>query len=116
MNPKNQPCKICQKIFSSTGSDLCPECIEKYPFFLSFIEEGFIGVTGITFGRIEIYDNRSSGPFDIDELRFVFKDNKQKEARFYKFRDEWDFKNITRKELVGIKTILKSDFQEIIST
>jgi len=107
-------CKKCLKsyLFSSTDCDLCIDCVNKYPYFLSFIEEGFIGVDDVTFGRVEIYTNKESDGYAIDELRFLFKDNKLKNKEFYNFRDKWDFQNVTKIELKKVKKIIKENFYE----
>lgn len=111
---KIRNCKKCLKpyLFSSTDCDLCIDCINKYPYFLSFIEEGFIGVTGVTFGRVEIYTNKESDGYAIDELIFLFKDNELKNKEFYVFQDKWDFQNVTESEFKRVKKIIKENFYE----
>lgn len=114
MKDKIQKCKKCQKTytFSSTGCDLCVVCIEKYPYFLSFVEEGFDGVTDRIFGRVEVYTNKEPEEYAIDELRFLFKENKLKSKEFYKFRERWDFQNVTKRKFEEIKKKIKDDFYD----
>lgn len=54
-----EQCKKCQKRyrFITTGCDLCPKCVKKWSYFVSFIEEAFVGVNDKVFGRIEVYSN-----------------------------------------------------------
>ena len=111
---KIQNCKKCQKtyIFSSTGCDLCAGCIKKCPYFLSFIEEFFIGSTSGTFGRVEVYANNGANEYAIDELRFIFKGNKLRSNKFHKFREAWDFQNVTKEELGKVKKTIKDNFYD----
>lgn len=96
-----------------TGCDLCPGCVKKFPYFISFIEEDFVGVEDITFGRVEVYSNTASNPYAIKELRFQFKDNREILKAFYSFREKWDFKNVSQKELDHVKTVLQSKFYQL---
>lgn len=114
MSDEISNCKKCLKpyLFSSTDCDLCIDCVNKYPYFLSFIEEGFEGVTDVTFGRVEIYSNKESDGYAIDELKFLFKDNKLKNKEFYDFRNKWDFQNVTEKELKRVKKNIKKNYYE----
>jgi len=85
-------------------------CKEKYPYFLSFIEESFMGVTDRTFGRVEVYTNKKTKEYVIDELRFSFKENQQINKEFRKFREKWDFKNVSKKELESVARTIKNNF------
>lgn len=85
----------------------------KYPYFLSFIEEGLIGVTDWIFGRVEVYDNEGSSEYAIDELRFGFRSEPKKEKQFREFRDGWDFRNVTKTELVDLKKMLREKFLKL---
>ncbi len=69
-----------------------------------------MGVTDRTFGRVEIYSNTEDTPYATDELRFIFKDNKPKLKEFHKFRDKWDFKDVTKKEFDFVKKTIKENF------
>lgn len=91
---------------------MCPECGKKHPYFLSFIEEGYVGVKDIVFGRVEIYTNLKSEDYAIDELRFVFADTSEKRKEFYDFREKWDFIDVTEGEFEAIKLELKNRFHE----
>lgn len=119
MKDEIKNCKKCQKAYSllETRTDLCADCVEKYPYFLSFIEEFFVGgVTDKTFGRVEVYSNKGEEEYTIDELRFRFRDtqsgNSKKGKKFRKFRKDWDFKNVSEKNLEKVKKILKDEFYE----
>jgi hypothetical protein len=86
------------------------DCVEKYPYFLSFIEEGFVGVIDKTLGRIEAYSNKEPGEYAIDELRFLFQNSAFKNKEFTIFREKWDFKNVREKELNEVKKIIQENF------
>jgi len=69
-----------------------------FPYFISFIEEGiynpeYMGYVG---GRVEIWTQWSQ--YDIDEYRFLTKDT----DGYYKFREKYDFKNLS---WVGLKLL-----------
>ena len=78
------------------------------PYFVSFIEEAIFNpkYSGYAAGRMEVYSQWSH--YDIDEIRFFTKDKE-----FYKFREKWDFKNITRKQLKEVIKICESYQDEI---
>ena len=107
-------CKICktQYLFTTTGNDLCGICTKKYPYFLSFIEEGYVGVNDVVFGRVEIYTNLKPEDYAIDELRFAFAETDKNRKEFYDFREKWDFEDVTEKEFEAIKLELKKRFNE----
>ena len=109
-----KPCKKCGKTIDPkiTKNDTCPECGKKYPYFLSFIEEGYVGVNDVVFGRVEIYTNLKPEDYAIDELRFVFAETDKNRKEFYEFREKWDFKDVTEKEFEAIKLELKKRFNE----
>lgn len=112
MKNEIKTCKKCQKTYNflSTECDLCADCVEKFPYFLSIVEEGFAGVIDKTFGRVEVYFDKEPTEYAIDEFRFLFKENLIKVKEFKEFRDKWDFKNVSEKELEEIKRIIKSNF------
>lgn len=112
-----KPCKKCNKIIDPkiTKNDICPKCGKKYPYFLSFIEEGYVGVNDVVFGRVEIYTNLKPEEYAIDELRFVFADTQEKRKEFYNFREKWDFIDITEKEYEAMKLELNNRFHETIT-
>ena len=89
---------------------MCGICVKKYPYFLSFIEEGYVGVNDVVFGRVEIYTNLKPEKYAIDELRFVFADTEVKRKEFYEFRERWDFENVTEKEFKAIKLEIEKQF------
>ncbi len=116
MKDETKNCSKCQKIYNSlsTECDLCVECVEKYPYFLSFIEESFTGVPDRAFGRIEVHDNKKQSKHAIEEIRFLFEDNQWNTSKIHKefqtFREKWDFKNVGERELEEIKKIINSNF------
>jgi hypothetical protein len=112
MKDKLKDCKKCQTKypFQSTGCELCTDCVEKYPYFLSFIQERFVGISDTTFGRVEVYSNADPTAYAKDELRFIFKDSPQKLKAFQEFRDRWDFQHVNGQEFKEIKTIIKNNF------
>ena len=114
MQEKTNKCNKCQKAYrlSSVSCNLCKSCVEKYPYFLSFVEEGFAGVTDRMFGRVEVYSDKEPTEHAVDELRFLFKANFGKEKLFYKFREKWDFQNVSKNELEKVKKDLKNFFNE----
>ena len=75
-------------------------------YYISFIEEcvmnphyqGYIG------GRIEVY--KRDKPFASHEIRFFTKRIKA----FWEFRDRWDMKDITGKQLKYIERKVKLEF------
>ncbi len=107
-------CNKCRKTYLYSEDDLCKECIKKYPYFLSVIEEGFIGgAKDRTGGRVEVYSNKGDEEYAIDEIRFIFKDKpsgSKKGKQFQEFYERWDFQNVTSKELKEVKKIIKMSF------
>ena len=78
------------------------------PYFLSFIEEAVMNPKYGDYiaGRIEVY--KEPGMYDIEEIRFFT--NKQDE--YFKFRDTWDFEDVSQAELDEIRKTAKEDFYE----
>ena len=75
-------------------------------YFLSFVEEmvfnpDFKNYVG---GRVEVFIEEEE--YDIEEIRFFT--NKRKEFR--KFRNEWDFKDVSAKQLNQIRQIIQKKF------
>lgn len=77
--------------------------------FISFIEEAILNenYTGYVGGRIEV--SYPADKYPRDEIRFFT--NKIKE--FYNFREEWDMKEVSSKELKFIKDKVKKEFCDI---
>ena len=78
-------------------------------YFVSFVEEvifnpEFIGYVG---GRVEVYDESKSS-YPIYEIRFLT----PKWREFFTFRDKWDFKEVTAKELKEIEKTINEEFYE----
>jgi len=75
-------------------------------YFISFVEEciqnplyeNYIG------GRIEVYESDSE--YASNEIRFFTNDI----TKFNKFRDKWDMKNVTKKQLEEIKKDVAWEF------
>ena len=101
-------CKKCHTVYSflSTGVELCTGCVQKFPYYISFVEEGFVGVTDKIFGRVEVYSNKDPKIYAIDELRFVFKNSPRKRKEFQAYRDTWEAKDIREQELEMVKKSL----------
>ena len=76
-------------------------------YFVSFIEEGIFNQKYLEYtgGRVEIYDDNSQ--YAIDELRFFTKDK-----AWFKFREIWDFKEVTEEQLEFIKKEIKDKYYE----
>ena len=77
---------------------------EKY--FISFIEEFWEGQIPKIMGRIEVYEK--SEEYAVEEIRFCT----DKEELFYEFREKWDFKTITEKELKLVRNVATMFEQE----
>lgn len=80
-------------------------------YFLSFVEEGIFNERYYSLnyvgGRLEVYSDDSQ--YAIDEIRFLT--NKKS---WYKFRDEWDFKDVTPEELEKIEKIIRSKYYKLL--
>ena len=78
-------------------------------YFISFVEEFWTDIDpkykDYVVGRVEVYDDEHD--YDIDEIRFLT--NKKS---WYKFRDRWDFKDVTEKELESIRKTIESKYLE----
>jgi len=94
-------------------------------YFLSFVEEAVLNSNyfGCFAGRVEVYSN---GPYADNEIRFFFKgyDYNQKNPentkydtpkmrKWNEFREHWDFKNCTAKELKKLEIIIKDEWYEL---
>lgn len=77
--------------------------------FISFIEEFWQmkpQYKDYIIGRVEVY-----GPKDFyasEEIRF----RTDKQDEFYKFREKWDFKDISKRELIQIRAIVREKFYD----
>jgi len=74
-------------------------------FWLSFVEEGVLNNSyeGYVGGRVEVYSKGND--YSIEEIRFFT--NKKS---WNSFRDKWDFKEVTKKELDNLRDIIKERF------
>ena len=57
-------------------------------------------------GRIEV--SKPDDYFALEEIRFFTKNREE----FYKFREKWDMKEVTKGELEEIRQIVKEKFVE----
>jgi len=82
--------------------------MSKSRFFISFIEEAVLNpdYKGFIGGRIEVY--RLGEAYASEEIRFFTK----KQDEFYKFREDWDFKDVTEAELNEIRETVKEEYME----
>jgi len=78
------------------------------PYFVSFIEEAVMNLKYRDYiaGRIEVY--KDPAVYDIEEIRFFT--NKQDE--YFKFRDRWDFEDVSQAELDELRKTAEEDFYE----
>jgi hypothetical protein len=76
-------------------------------FWLSFIEEGVLNpkYEGYVGGRVEVYDNKSE--WAIEEIRFWTKDK-----GWYKFREKWDFRGVTKRQLDRLRATIKRKYYD----
>ena len=73
--------------------------------FVSFIEEYWAHqVEGTTLGRVEV--ERLGDRYPSEEIRWGC----QATDEFYAFRDKWDFKYVSEKELSKIRNEIKKKF------
>lgn len=80
----------------------------KGKIFISFVEEAILNpkYEGYIVGRIEVqYPNEA---YPLEEIRFFTKDKE-----YYKFRDEWDMKDINGNELEKIRKTVRERFMDI---
>jgi hypothetical protein len=82
----------------------------KDKYFISFIEEFWTNIKpeykDYVIGRVEVYDNDSV--YAIDEIRFLTNDK-----NWNKFREKWDFKDITKKDLNKLRKEINKKFYSI---
>jgi len=66
--------------------------------FISFIEEAVLNpdFSGYTGGRVEVY--KDVDEYAGEEIRFFTND-----PAFREFREQWDFRRVTDKQLIFIK-------------
>ncbi len=77
--------------------------------YISFIEEAVLNpdYQGYIGGRIEVH--RPEDSYCLREIRFFTKDI----TGFNTFRDQWDMKDITAKELDTIKNTVKEKWLDV---
>lgn len=75
-------------------------------YFVSFIEEFVMNppYPSYIMGRIEVY--KQDEPYAFDEIRFFTR----KVRKFNEFREIWDMKEITKRELISIEQTVKRDY------
>ena len=79
---------------------------KKGDYFISFVEEGIFNPTYQDWvgGRVEIYSPDEK--YAIDEIRFFTKRDKS----WNNFREKWDFRNVTKKELQNLIKIIAQKY------
>lgn len=84
----------------------------KRKYFISFIEEFWLGRATKYIdwkqGRMEVYDNFGDSPYAIDEIRFC-----NNADDWYKFREEWDFRDISEKKLKEVTKLIKQKYYKL---
>jgi hypothetical protein len=75
--------------------------------FVSFIEEAVLNpeFSGYVGGRVEVY--RDVDKYAVEEIRFFTKD-----PEFSGFRNQWDFRRITDKQLIFIRNEIALRFHD----
>lgn len=77
------------------------------PIFLNWVEEYWPGQKeDVMLGRVEV--NRPNEMFASEELRFALPTTKNA----YVFRDKWDFKYVSEKQLLELKASLKAIMED----
>ena len=75
--------------------------------FLSFVEESWPGQKPNTYiGRLEIYYPGNTMGYSDDEVSTTA-NGKEQVKKMWKFRDKWDFANVSTHKLKQIKEIIK---------
>ena len=75
-------------------------------YFVSFVEEGIFDPKYEDYagGRVEIYSPKEQ--YAIEEIRFFTIRNKE----WNDYRDRWDFKDVTVKQLSELKKTIKKKY------
>lgn len=83
--------------------------MKKQLYFLSFVEEGIFNPKYEDWagGRIEVYIDTEH--HNIEEIRFFCKRNKA----WNNFRDEYDFKDVTKDELDDVRKLVKKKYYKV---
>ncbi len=78
---------------------------KKRTYFISFVEEGILNpdYEGYVGGRVEVRDDINE--YAIEEIRFFT--NKKS---WNSFREKWDFKEVTKKQLDSLKNIIEDKY------
>lgn len=77
-------------------------------YFVSFVEEFWQGQLPKVMCRIEVREEPSESPYSIEEIHFCT----DREDDYYKFREEWDWKTITKEELEKVRKVARSFKEE----
>lgn len=85
----------------------------KKKHFVSFVEEFVLNPDYSEYigGRIEVHSPDSDTGYADEEIRFLT--TKQKE--FYKFREDWDFKEVNKKEVDRLRKTVKEKYMEDVN-
>lgn len=80
--------------------------------FISFVEECIMNPDYQEYrgGRIEV--SKPNDHYPSEEIRFFTKNVED----FYEFREKWDMKEVSKKELNSIRTIVKEKFYDQIAS
>lgn len=77
-------------------------------FWVSFVEEFWPGQRPKVMCRIEVYEKLEKSPYTTEEIHFCT----DRKEDYYDFREKWDWKTISKKNLEKVRTIAKSFEQE----
>jgi hypothetical protein len=78
--------------------------------FISFIEEAVLNenFSGYRGGRVEVY--RDVDKYACEEIRFFTKD-----PAISDFRQQWDMRRVTEKQLIFIRSEIKARFHDNVT-
>jgi len=85
----------------------------KEKYWLNFVGEAVLNSKYFDYiaGRVEIQDDESD--YSIDEYRYFV--HKDKWDKFYDFREEWDWKDVSEEKLKWLKEYLEANFNDFNS-
>ena len=77
-------------------------------YWLNFTEEFIMNpkYEGYVAGRIEVHVK--SEPYSIDEIRYF-----TNKPDFYKFREKWDWKKLSKRKLKKFEKKVKEEFHDV---
>ena len=77
-------------------------------YWITFVEEYWEGQRPKVMCRIEVYEKPSKSQYASEEIHFCT----DREETYYKFREKWDWRTISKKRLEKVRKIAKSFEQE----